>query len=203
MALSYKWIFGDGTTSAAANPVHKYATDGFYTISLKVTDKFGCTSNYTAPDSLLVSNAKALFSVSDSIILCPPAQINFKSNAEHATSITWNFDDGSFSNISDPSHYYSTINEYHVKLVAYGYGKCTDTAERVISVTGPAGSISYGPISRCVPATVDFKADVRNTQKFVWDFGDGTTSETTLDGIKHTYNEIGRFSPKLLLIDST
>ncbi|NYZ66229.1 PKD domain-containing protein [Endozoicomonas sp. SM1973] len=39
----YKWNFGDGNTSAAANPTHKYAKAGTYTATLAVTDDDGLT----------------------------------------------------------------------------------------------------------------------------------------------------------------
>lgn len=35
------WEFGDGATSTAANPVHTYAADGTYTVTLTVTDDDG------------------------------------------------------------------------------------------------------------------------------------------------------------------
>lgn len=38
------WNFGDGTTSGAANPVHTYASDGVYTVSLQVTNSGGLTN---------------------------------------------------------------------------------------------------------------------------------------------------------------
>jgi len=38
---SYEWDFGDGDTSTASHPVHKYRSSGTYTVSLKVTDDRG------------------------------------------------------------------------------------------------------------------------------------------------------------------
>jgi glucose/arabinose dehydrogenase len=40
-ALSYAWVFGDGTTSTAANPAHTYAANGTYNVKLTVTDPQG------------------------------------------------------------------------------------------------------------------------------------------------------------------
>ncbi len=37
----WKWTFGDGTTSTAKNPKHKYLVEGNYTVSLKVTNDVG------------------------------------------------------------------------------------------------------------------------------------------------------------------
>lgn len=43
-ATSYSWDFGDGTTSTAQNPSHTYATAGFYTVTLTVTNLCGSTT---------------------------------------------------------------------------------------------------------------------------------------------------------------
>jgi subtilisin family serine protease/subtilisin-like proprotein convertase family protein len=42
--LDYAWAFGDGATSTDANPVHTYAAEGSYTVSLTVTDDTGLSS---------------------------------------------------------------------------------------------------------------------------------------------------------------
>ncbi|NUT95110.1 MAG: carbohydrate-binding protein, partial [Saccharothrix sp.] len=44
-ALSYRWDFGDGTSSTSANPSHTYSTNGTYTATLTVTDAGGATGS--------------------------------------------------------------------------------------------------------------------------------------------------------------
>ncbi len=41
-ATSYLWDFGDGDTSTSVNPMHSYATDGAYVVTLILTDSIGC-----------------------------------------------------------------------------------------------------------------------------------------------------------------
>ncbi|WP_305783483.1 PQQ-dependent sugar dehydrogenase [Symbioplanes lichenis] len=53
-ALTYRWAFGDGSTSTAANPTKTYATDGTYSATLTVTDAEGLTG--TASVSITVGN---------------------------------------------------------------------------------------------------------------------------------------------------
>ena len=43
-AVSWNWDFGDGSSSAAANPVKQYANAGLHDISLRTTDAQGCIS---------------------------------------------------------------------------------------------------------------------------------------------------------------
>ncbi|MBK8564574.1 MAG: PKD domain-containing protein [Saprospiraceae bacterium] len=51
-ATSYAWDFGDGGTSAEANPSHTYAASGIYTVSLTATNANGTA---TATQELTVS----------------------------------------------------------------------------------------------------------------------------------------------------
>lgn len=44
---SYLWSFGDGTSSALANPNHTYETPGQYTVELTVTDNDGASTTVT------------------------------------------------------------------------------------------------------------------------------------------------------------
>lgn len=58
------YTFGDGTTSAAANPTKKFATSGVFAVTLKVTDAEGFVS--TATKNVAISNtAPVLAAVAD------------------------------------------------------------------------------------------------------------------------------------------
>ncbi len=46
-ASSYLWDFGDGDTSHAANPIHKYKSNGTYLILLSINDESPCVSTMT------------------------------------------------------------------------------------------------------------------------------------------------------------
>jgi PKD repeat protein len=44
---SWSWNFGDGATSTLQNPTHTYTVNGFYTVSLTVTDNNGLSQTET------------------------------------------------------------------------------------------------------------------------------------------------------------
>ncbi len=59
-AVSWLWTFGDGNGSTEQNPVHNYAEEGIYPVTLFITDAFGCTSlisyDYTVIGNIVVPN---------------------------------------------------------------------------------------------------------------------------------------------------
>jgi gliding motility-associated-like protein len=202
LGLNYFWSFGDGGTSTDPNPIHSYTNEGYYNISLKVVDRFGCTDSISKTNAVLVKNAVAGFSLNDSIINCPPAEITFYNTSKFASSISWNFGDGNVSNVDTPIHYFAVAGTYRVKLVAKGFGSCADSVFKTVVVKGPSGSFTYNRISSCAPASINFSANAINKTSYTWDFGDGTLVSTTASNISHVYTAIGKYLPKLLLRDT-
>ncbi len=56
-ALRYKWTFGDGQTSTDQNPMHTYAADGTYDVTLEVLDPGSGTSTTTDTVMVMASTA--------------------------------------------------------------------------------------------------------------------------------------------------
>ena len=58
-ATSYRWVFGDNSSSTATNPLHRYNLPGNYPVTLYATSAAGCTDSITKlpfiviPDSAL------------------------------------------------------------------------------------------------------------------------------------------------------
>ena len=141
-------------------------------------------------------------------------------------SYKWNFDDGTTSNLANPSHlFYNSTSEnisYNVSLiVADEKGLSSVPASVTITVfpesdvdpngnQKPTAKFSASPTDGLRDLTVNFvdqSAAVSTTQvinKWVWDFyGDGQTVEkTTNDTFPFIYTRTGTFTPKLYVVDS-
>lgn len=74
--VGFQWVFGDGTTSTAANPTHTYATSGSFDVTLAVTDDRGRSDQKTARGFITVDPpglVAAVLPVSRSVTVGTPA----------------------------------------------------------------------------------------------------------------------------------
>ena len=202
VSILYKWDFGDGSTSTNPVVTHKYLAEGTYSTQLIVTDRYGCVDTLLKPSSIKVIDPIANFSLTDTAFRCPPANIQPENKSLNYSGLMWVFDDGNTSAEINPSHYYTNVGEYNLKLIAQGYGTCYDTAIQKITLGGPQGQFTYGPITGCEPLTISFAATSKKVIQYVWDYGNGIT-ETSTDSVKtYSYLTPGKFLPKLIIVDS-
>jgi gliding motility-associated-like protein len=202
--LNYQWTFGDGGTATSANPKHLYADTGFYSIKLIISDIFGCTDTIFKPNYIRVANVKADFSFLQGGVLglCYPFLIEVANKSKFASSISWRFGDGGFSNLDTPSHFYNYVGTYPLTLRSYGFGGCVDSLKKDVVVRGPTGTFTYGPLNFCKPDSVRFVAQTLNNATFLWDYGDGVIFTTPDSLVTHPYLIGGLFKPKMILIDA-
>jgi len=202
LSLKYNWDFGDGTNGNGATPNHFYAKEGIYSVSLTVSDTFGCTSKMVKPASVTISNPVAAFTISDSAARCTlPVQAT--SQSQNYNSLSWDFGDGGTSVLDNPFHLYTIPGVYQLQLIAKGYGECYDTAYHSVELRGPFGTFSFTNNDGCFPLTVSFNANATSTVSYIWDFGDGSTTVTPGNSTTYTYTTPGIFVPKLLLQDTS
>lgn len=199
-SLTYKWNFGDATTSTDKNPVHFYTLDGNYTVQLIVTDQYGCTDTLESP--IKIAAPQAAFAMSDSISTCPPLIVNFTNTSANAIAVNWDFGDGTSTQSDNPSHFYSYPGVYTVKLTITSNGGCTSEKVRQVVVSGPKGNFTYGPLTGCSPLTVTLTATTENRLSFVWDYNDGNIYATNDSIVTYTYTEPGDYLPKMILVDA-
>ncbi len=53
-ATQWNWDFGDGNTSTQTNPAHYYASEGNYTVTLIVSNEYGCSDTITKTNFITV-----------------------------------------------------------------------------------------------------------------------------------------------------
>ena len=199
LGLKYLWNFGDNNTSTANSPLHFFAIEGKFAISLNITDQYGCTDSMTKSNYVTIILPTANFTMSDSLSDCPPLIVQFNNLSTNAISLSWDFGDGTLSREINPSHFYSYPGTYLIQLIATGPGGCTSIKIDSIFIKGPTGTFIYDPLTGCNPQNINFTASTSEVVSILWDFNDGATISTTNLKISHKYINSGFYVPKIIL----
>jgi PKD repeat protein len=130
----------------------------------------------------------------------PPLTVNFTnlSNGDFDTCL-WEFgDELTSSSCADQAHTYTNWNNYGVTLYVNGPGGSDWESSSIIVFEPPVADFSASPTSGPPPLTVTFHnlSSGGEIDRFLWDFGDGTTLNT-LDDPVHTYTKSGNFQVSL------
>ena len=193
--INWSWDFGDGNSASQQNPTHIYTTAGPVSVILDVN-----TANCSASDTVIVTVENApVAAFSPSVTSgCSPLTVNFSNTSSaNAVSFYWNFGNGDTSTVSNPNYIY--INNsgldttFNVMMIAQTLFGCVDTTYQSITVfPNPIAAFTNDAILDCAPLIVNFTNTSIGGVSYLWDFGDGSPTETTLDPT-HTYNNLTQF----------
>ena len=208
------WNFGDGNISYEQNPIHQYADDGVYNVTLAVTDDNGATNTTYKLITILNTPPIADFTYTPSY----PTNfdmINFTDKSYDLdgsiVNYTWNFEDGNISYLQNPTHSYALDGIYKVNLTVKDDDGETNTILRNIIIspnnvpntpTKPSGSSSGYTGTRYTYSTsaIDIDGD---KVRYYFDWGDGTGAWTNFVDSgqvvvkKHEWNEAGTYNVKV------
>ena len=133
-----------------------------------------------------------------------PLTVQFTDHSTNSpTSWSWNFGDGNTTNATaqNPVHTYANPGNYTVSLtVANGFGSNTSTRTNYITVTtpGPLAAFTGTPLSGTTPLAVQFTDLSTNAPtSWSWNFGDGNTTNATVQNPVHVYNSVGLYTVSL------
>lgn len=127
--FDFHWDFGDGDTSAIAEPFHGYTEPGDYEVTLTVTAPSGCEDSFVLGSTIEVyESPTASFTPVLTTEPIPSGDFYFENWSTGATTYEWDFGDGETSNEFDPYHTFGTNGTIDVILVAVSENGCVDTA---------------------------------------------------------------------------
>lgn len=133
-ADTYKWILGDGNTTAITNPSHTYTTPGTYTVTLVAVAQQQCSDTLVKTALInVVPPPVAGFNTQpgENIpVEYKNATFNFTNTSQNGTSYQWEFGDGITSTIVNPVYKWELPGDYRVTLYVTNDIGCTDSISR-------------------------------------------------------------------------
>ncbi len=199
--LTYAWYFGDGSTSATKNPAYTYTAAGSYTVRLITTGGGGkdtavqTVTVYPAPGNGFTINNDTQYLTGNSFTFVA-------TDSASGNSYAWNFGDSNTGSGRNPSHAYSSVGNYTVKLMVTNGNGCKDSSTQVVKVVADATDARFtiDNDEQCLDGNsfVFTNASTGGTLfTYIWNFDDGNTATT--ENATHTYTAAGTYSVKLIV----
>lgn len=193
------WSFGDAGTSNQFNAFHNYSAPGTYTVTLIAGTSNGCIDT-TFGSVTVFELATPGFTAQP---VCDGDTMHFvnTSYAQNAiiSDYTWDFGDGTGSNLPEPSHKYASPGQYTVTLSIGTDANCIDTIQKVVYVQPrPIANITVAPVCEGASATFVNNSNPNGggpISSYLWDFGNGVYSNVQQP--VYTYASDGNYNVSL------
>lgn len=211
VADTWKWTFGDGTTSTEWSPLHQYTTPGEYSAWLETNNNATkCYYLQTVPVKIL--SHKVSFYASDTIG-CKNQQLKFSvvGDTINFNRFTWDMGDGNILNSRQASivYEYAKPGNYTVRLMAISSSNCVDSVvkENYIRVNGPSAKfgmlVTGGCVKTAIPLSDSSISDkVNRITNWQWNYGDGTIENKVAPPFSHSYSIKGDYKISLQVTDA-
>jgi len=205
ISCTFSWDFGDGSTATGQVVTHTFTQVGDYSVALTVTDRGGAATIRRQTVTVVgVAPPTVTITVSPTSPLTGQ-EATFTATATPASghriaTFNWSWGDGSDNQTASPviHHTYSTAGTYLVVLtVTDDRGLTTRMQTPVVVTSGLTASFTMSPTSARVSVAITFNASASSSTNgsvitnYNWDFGDGSTSNSSTPFTSHTYSSQG------------
>lgn len=198
---TWSWDFGDGKGSSEQNPTHTYWTAGTYNVILTVSNDYG-QADVTKTKYIVVTGDLVSKYIADPTSGKAPLSVKFTDRSVGSpTTWTWDFGDGTTSNVQNPTHTFTNGGAYDVKLTVTR-DALTATSTQVINAGGvPNADFAGTPLAVNVGETVKFADKSTNSPTgWTWNFGD--TKEAYEQNPSHAYQLKGIYTVSLTAVNN-
>jgi PKD repeat protein len=190
------WDFDDfpSSPSTLQNPSHAFFSTGKHSVKLTAGNIYGDSS--FSQDVWVLGGAQAQYVYE----IINAYTVKFTSHTG-AASYAWNFGDNTTSTDQNPTHVYQKAGTYAVNLTvkdAYYNNSYNSTIQNIVISLPPLANFTATPPSGPAPLTIRFNdTSTGSPTSWLWDFGDGNTTNAAEQNPVHTYLANGSFTVSL------
>lgn len=195
--ISWNWSFpgGNPSSSTLQNPQVNYSSIGSFPVTLQISNAFS-SDTITYNNYVNISDVPTMSANYTANYLTA----NFTSSAGNASTILWNFGDGTTSTELNPVHTYATPGTYQVSVSATN--SCGTTTQNMTAVVEiiPEGSFSASTSGGCADLSVGFiDLTFGNANTWEWSFPGATPSSSNMQNPNVTYDTKGVYDVTLIV----
>ena len=159
----WRWDLGNGVITSLKNPSATYFSPGTYNIKLVIKNASGADSITKQKYIIVHPNPVVDFALSDSTG-CYPLTVNFTNktttSSGNIVKYSWDFGDGTTSELIHPTHTYTTAGDFTVTLRVTNSLGCVQTISKnklVNTSTGVKAEFTNSSPGVCAsPVTIQF-----------------------------------------------
>lgn len=197
--MTYRWEFGDGSTSTQVNAAYQYPQYGIFPVKLITTSQAGCKDsviqNVTVHPKPIIA-----FTVNNNQQCQTGNFFQYTNNSSIALgsmSHFWSFGDGVTSGLFSPTHSYINPGTYSVKLIETSDKGCRDSL--IVSAKVDPSPTALFTVNKSVDCFAEHQfifsnATTLSSGTFTnsWDFGDGIGTATVVNP-SYRYQQPGTY----------
>jgi gliding motility-associated-like protein len=192
----YMWNYGDNTSSntSATQHGHTFVNNGNeaqeFEVFMQATTSEGCAAQATI---ILQVYPAVEASFEDPGSFCSPVSVGFVNTSQNGATYQWDFANGMQSIMEDPVIYFTnnsdTIQVYDVSLlVTSAYGCAAEYTAPFTVYPLPNAAVTLAENNACEPGPLNIFNASTGASSYMWDYGDGTASNTVLTAHTHDYS---------------
>lgn len=205
----FNWNFNGATVVSGTAPAPitlNWPAAGSPSVTLQV-DNNGCTSTTTTNNITINPIPVANFTSPAAICIDGQATINFTGTAGGAANYTWNFDNGTATQIGGAENYDVSWLQDGVKNISLtvdenGCFSLPYTATLEVYPLPVATFTALPTICQGTPLTVDFTGTASPNATLNWNFGGGVGAPTGNNDYEVAYSTVGPTTISLDIIDN-
>ena len=178
---NWNWSFGNGNNSILQNPDNTLVTSGTFTLSMSVTDEFGCTDDTTVANYVSIGGPLGTPIWIQDNTICAQGALFTIQNPSNIDSVSWNLGNGVWvaDSLSFP-YFYPNIDTYNPSVTVYDTAGCQILYlldPLTASVSGMNAQINASPVYANINQVVnltDASTSLNPIATWTWIFPDSS-----------------------------
>jgi PKD repeat protein len=188
-----EWLFPNGDTSFAYQPMYNFSSAGNYQVTLNMQSSNGCRD--TVIKEITIFNKPIANLTFEKSCIGEAAVLSDSSSCNNCsiTNYYWSINNNLIGNAPNVNYLFTDTGSYAVTLFVENNAGCNSVIDTILNInTPPTANFTINSNFGSPPFTGEFINLSANATYYLWQFGDGSFSQNL--NPSHTFNDTGSFN---------